>query len=129
MKRTIAASFFLLICLSVISCKKKEDNLASLDNTKWIESKERKDTISFTNGMLKLDRGKQMTNGYLLPKFGAGIYTYTWLGDSLNLHYSLSSFSGTKSYLFKVDGNSLQLGNFYQENLGVASTLSYKRLR
>lgn len=46
----------------------------------WVELIHKKDTIEFkdmeSDKILILRRGSEIRNGYLLPKYGSGIYRY-----------------------------------------------------
>ena len=91
-------------------------------NGKWIEYIERKDTLSFSSSgdsfSMRLDRGKEIINGYLLPKYGSGYYRYKIEPEIILLNSAFSSNSNFKNYYFKITGDTLIIGNFYKSELG-----------
>ncbi len=126
--KNIYAKFSILFALSVIlisSCKKKSDDVAIEPNT-WIESSNQRDTIIFKNESLILNRPKQVRGGYLLPQLGDGLYFYKELKDSIFLHYAASSYYGTTNYVFKIENNTLYIGDFYNKS---GKLLVFKKIK
>ena len=114
--------YFGLFVLFLISCEETENEKSQLKGT-WIENSNRMDTLVFNNqgseGMFILYRDKEIRNGYLLPKAGAGPYNYTINGDIINLTYSLSSSLESHDYFFSQDleNGKIEIGNFYVDSI------------
>lgn len=120
--------FILVLSLTMLAaCKKEKDN--SLTGNKWVESKDRADTIEFKNDWLYLNRGKEMINGYLRLKIYAGPYFYQEKKDSIELRHLSSSYSGYKSYAYKIESNKLYISDFYQKTGGQNQTLVFEKLK
>ena len=110
----------------IFSCK-KSDTPVSLETTKWIESKERTDTLVFVEKeIFTLNRPKELRNGYMIPKYGSGLYFFKELKDSIELYNSVSSSRVTKNYPFKIESNKLYIGDFY---LNSGKLLVFERLK
>ncbi|MES2652113.1 MAG: hypothetical protein V4663_10250 [Bacteroidota bacterium] len=122
---TKSSILFALSVVLISSCKKKSDAVALEPNT-WIESSNRKDTIIFKNDLLILNRPKEVRNGYLLPQLGDGLYSYKELKDSIFLHYTASSYYGTTNYAFKIENNTLYIGDFYNKS---GKLLVFKKIK
>lgn len=116
-------TFFAFGVILIFSCKK--NSVAPLEQSVWIESIDKKDTIIFRGeGSLILNRPRVLQNGYVLPKMGAGPYDFKELKDSIGLRYSLSSLSKFFNYSFKIEGNTLYIDDFYDKS---GKLLVYKR--
>ena len=66
--------------LFFISCETNNPSYYNLKG-KWVESVQRKDTLSFfytdsVGGSFWLSNGLELRNGYMLPKAGAGSYDF-----------------------------------------------------
>ncbi len=87
----------------------------------WIEESSGLDTIIMnirkTEGELYLNRGFEIRNGYRLPKWGAGPYTYSVNSDSIELISLLSNCACGNAYYFKINPSmeSFTIVNFYDE--------------
>ena len=109
----------LIFVLVFLGCSKDEANIPTPNDLKgkWIELETRTDTLSFESldntEVLNLQRGKEMKDGYLLPKSGSGPYVYKLSEGKISLLWMLSSDASFKDYDFKVLGNRLNIGNFY----------------
>jgi hypothetical protein len=115
--------------LIISSCKKQKEAPAQTSGA-WIESVDKADTIVFLpEKMFELKRGKEISNGFLLPKIYSGLYTYSIRQDSIRLNYSLSSNSRSTYYTFKIEGNNLRIGDFYQKNAGQNQVLIFERMK
>jgi hypothetical protein len=115
----------LLLFVFAFLCCSKEDTkgLTSADlKGKWIETETRLDTLYFESSenseIMNLYRGKEIRNGNLLPKFGSGPYNYNLLEEKISLNWMLSSDSSYNDYYFKINGNKLNIGNFYGATSG-----------
>lgn len=126
--KIIYAKISILFAFSIIlisSCKKESDK-GTLESNSWIESSNRTDTIVFKDGFLVLNLPKEARGGYLLPKLGAGPYAFKELKDSIGLQHALSSSSKFNNYAFKIENNTLYIGDFYQSS---RKLLVFKKLR
>jgi hypothetical protein len=130
MKYGLAAIFMLIL----LSCERDDnvDLMTSSDLTgKWIEIKTKTDTLVFeswdTMEVMNLKRGKEMRNGYLLPKAGSGPYEYKLADEKISLYWMLSSNYSFKDYNFKQTGDKLTIDNFYGSSSG--ATLTFKKLK
>lgn len=114
--------FLGLLVSFFISCEETENEKIQLKGT-WIENSHRLDTLIFNSqgseGMLVLYRDKEIRNGYLLPKAGAGPYNYAIKGDIINLTYSFSSSLESHDYFFSQDleNDIIEIGNFYVDSI------------
>ena len=118
------SSILLALCVAVI-CSCKKNSVSPLERSIWIESNDKKDTIFFRGeGSLLLTRPRIMQNGYMLPKIGAGPYDFKESKDSIGLMYSASSLYKFISYPFKIENNTLYIGDFYEKS---GKILVYKR--
>lgn len=129
MKKSLVILTLFLVC---IACKKNKEKLSSIDGI-WVESTKRKDTLNFNsqNSLVNLERGKELKNGYLLPKIYAGLYFYEIKRDSISLQYSLSSLYRPTNYKFNIDFNKDQItiGNFYVDSLSRNITLTFIKIQ
>nr|WP_299067364.1 hypothetical protein [uncultured Allomuricauda sp.] len=122
----------LLLALTFLCCS--ADDTKSLTSTnlqgKWIETETRLDTLSFESWenleIMNLNRGKEMKDGYLLPKSGSGPYNYILLEEKISLNSMLSSDSNYDDYYLKIIGNKLNIGNFYGDTSG--EILTFEKL-
>lgn len=109
--------FFFSLGVILISSCKKDSNTSALEPNTWIESTKRTDTIVFKDNFLILNRPKEVNSGgYLLPKIGAGPYSFKELKDSIGLQHTLSSSSKFNNYAFKIEKDKLYIGDFYQKS-------------
>ncbi len=114
----------IFLILTLMSCSKDEVNKASSShlNGKWIEVVTRTDTLSFelleNLAIMNLQRGKEISSGYLLPKSGSGPYNYTISEGKISLNWMLSSNSSYTDYSFNIVEKRLDIGNFYGSSSG-----------
>jgi hypothetical protein len=129
MKTSLTILTLILICMA---CKKNNDKLSSTDGI-WIEASKQKDTLYFESqtSFVDLRRGKELRNGYLLPKISAGLYSYEIKKDSISLQYLLSSLYKPSNYKFNIDLNKgkITIGNFYVDSLNRNTTLTFIKAR
>lgn len=100
---------FISIVLLQFSCSKENDEIDSKSlKGMWVHTGTKTDTIDFNSKMFtsgktfELKRGKEIWNGYELPKTGSGFYTYEIKTDSIYLRDMISSAGGSLFY-FKLD--------------------------
>lgn len=111
------------LVLLLFACHQTDDELnSSMLKGVWVHTDTQTDTIDFDFGShlpslensFILKRGKEIRDGYILPKWGSDIYTYRIQKDSIYLHAMLSSTWGSKPFYFKMnrDKQSFQIGSF-----------------
>ncbi|MEA5127089.1 MAG: hypothetical protein VB074_02800 [Proteiniphilum sp.] len=108
--KTVLPFMFILIVLLQFSCSKENDEIDSKSlKGVWVHTDTKTDTIDFSTRMFvsgktfELKRGKEIRNGYELPKTGSGFYTYEIKGDSIYLRDVISSSGGSLPFYFKID--------------------------
>lgn len=122
----------ILIVFAFLSCSEDNVNTTTTSDLsgKWIEIETRTDTLSFEllgdSEIMNLNRGKEMRNGILLPKYNSGPYTYKLAEEKISLNWMLSSNSNFNDYYFKVMDTRLHIGNFYHSASG--ETLTFEKL-
>ena len=62
-------------------------------------------------------RDKEMRNGQLVPKQGAGFYEFKLKPETISLYNTISSCYCFNDYFFSRDGATITLGNFYDTNM------------
>jgi hypothetical protein len=123
--------FIAIVLVALISCDKNNIENSTLNGV-WIETVHKTDTLVFDNqytGFI-LNRGTEMRNGYLLPKYLSGPYMYEIKNDSISLLWSASSSSYTNKYYFKVDlkNNQIKIGNFYDNSINTGVILTFRKV-
>ncbi len=123
--------FIAIVLVALISCDKNDIENSTLNGV-WIETVHKTDTLVFDNqysGFI-LNRGTEMRNGYLLPKYLSGPYMYEIENDSISLLWSASSSSYTNKYYFKVDlkNNQIKIGNFYDNSINTGVILTFRKV-
>jgi hypothetical protein len=113
-----------------VSCEKsifKKDPIAGI----WVETTQRTDTLVFDNHQLSfnLNRGLELRNGDLQPKYSSGPYSYEIRKDSISLIWMFSSSSYENSYYFKEDTKNdlIKIGNFFVDSLNKNVVLTFSR--
>lgn len=126
-------NFLLFICIAslAMACEKNDVVSEGLEGN-WIEASLRQDTIQFEAGSASfiLRRGKELQNGFLLPKSGAGLYNYYTKSDSIFVRSYLSSNSNYQVFSFAQtsNGTSFVVGNFFLDGTPRRSTLRFERM-
>lgn len=119
---------------STQGCSDKEDlqPFQTLEGT-WIQYPGLSDTIVFRNDIsettqyFELNRGREMRDGHLLPKYGSGIYQFKIQDDSISVLNLFSSCFCFDTYYFSL-GKTLRVGDFY-ENKSTGKTLTFVKIR
>jgi hypothetical protein len=131
----------LLTGITLISCQK--DNASFPDPStlpkglagSWVETSTKSDTIIFNSdkdtGMLILQRGYEIRNGYRLPIIGSDMYKYTILSDSIRMMGGLSNVFFDKTFYFKYDEANLtiNIGKFSQYIDTKKSILTFRKIK
>jgi len=121
-----------ILVLTLLSCSEDLTNVVNGSDIKgkWVDVETRMDTLSFelrnNFEIMYLRRGKEIREGYLLPKYGSGPYEYKLSERKISLNWMLSSNYGFKDYYFKVITDKLSIGNFYDSKFG--ETLIFEKL-
>ena len=101
----------------------------------WVETSTMTDTIIFNSdkgtGILILQRGYEIRNGYRLPVIGSDGYLYTIFPDSIRLSGGLSSIYFDKTFFFKYDEANLtiNIGKFSQYIDTKKSILTFRKIK
>ena len=148
--RIIYLVYYMLVSLWMLSsCEREEsEDLAVEDSATdsfgglkveqlegvWVEKTDRLDTI-FCDDILGgkyflLGRGKQVIEGHIIPKRGAGLWKYQINpnSNSISLNYLLSSNSRFNNYYFKIGHQMMKIGNFYNSAIPENRELTFVKL-
>lgn len=125
-------SFYIgLLFFLLVGCKKEPVEKAPIYGT-WVETTQKMDTLVFNNQhpSFFLNRGKEMRNGYLLPGYLSGPYSYEIGKENIYLRWGLSSSSNGTNYYFNVDSKIRQIsvGNFFVDSLSKNVILTFSRI-
>jgi hypothetical protein len=133
----LMSAFF--VGFALFSCQKDEfpdpSTLPKGLTGSWVETSTKSDTIIFNSdkdtGMLILQRGYEIRNGYRLPVIGSDIYSYKMLTDSIRLMGGLSSVFFDETYYFKYDEPNLtiNIGKFSQYIDTKKSLLTFRKIK
>ncbi|MFZ4725055.1 MAG: hypothetical protein ACOYMD_06375 [Paludibacter sp.] len=123
--------FIVFVLVTSTSCDKNDIENSTLNGV-WIETIHKTDTLVFDNqysGFI-LNRGTEIRNGYLLPKYLSGPYMYEIKNDSISLRWSASSSSYTNKYSFKLDlkNKEIKVGNFYVDSINTGVVLTFTKV-
>jgi len=128
MKKLIFIAFVLF---ALTSCGKDDIENSTLNGV-WIETIHKTDTMVFDNHYtgFVLNRGTEIRNGYLLPKYLSGPYMYEIEDDSISLRWSASSSSYANKYYFKVDlkNKQIKIGNFFVDSINTGVILTFTKV-
>ena len=101
----------------------------------WVEISTKSDTIIFNSdketGMLLLQRGYEIRNGYRLPIIGSDGYSYKLLPDSIRLMGGLSSVYFDETFFFNYDEANLtiNIGKFSKYIDTKKSILTFRKIK
>ena len=123
--------FIVFVLVTLTSCD-KNDNENSTLNGVWIETIHKTDTLVFDNqhtGFI-LNRGTEISNGYLLPKSLSGPYLYDIKNDSISLRWGASSSSYANKYYFKLDSKNkeIKIENFFVDSINTNVILTFTKV-
>ena len=121
-----------LLLIITISCEKDSIETPPIIGT-WIEAIHQSDTLVFENEYpsFTLNRGTEIRDGHLLPKYSSGPYSYEIVQDSISLRWVLSSYSGGIKYYFDLNekNKQIKIGNFFVDSLYSNNvTLTFSRI-
>src|SRR5688572_7711186 len=108
----------IVFALSLLSCSTDNVTTSTELNGKWVDIHTKTDTLTFglfgDQESMLLGRGREMRNGSLRPKYGAGPYDYKLLAsDTISLRWMLSSSGNFNNYYFKQTGDRLTVEKFF----------------
>lgn len=121
-----------ILILTLLSCSENETNITTSSdlNGRWVDVESRMDTLSFelvgNMEIMNLNRGKEIRDGHLLPKYGSGPYEYKLSERTISLYWMLSGNSGFNDYYLNIIDNKLNIGNFYAPEFG--ETLTFEKI-
>lgn len=101
----------------------------------WVEINTLSDTLVFNSdndtGLVFLQRGYEIRNGYYLPIIGSDGYKYMILTDSIRLMGGLSSVWFEETYYFKYDEKNLiiNIGKFSKYINTEKSNLTFRKIK
>ena len=123
--------FIVFVLVTSTSCDKNDIENSTLNGV-WIETIHKTDTLVFDNqhtGFI-LNRGTEIRNGYLLPKYLSGPYMYEIENDSISLRWGASSSSYANKYCFKLDSKNkeIKIGNFFVDSINTGVILTFTKV-
>lgn len=117
----ITTIWFLIILSSCVFSQSIDQKTISLNGT-YVELRNRTDTIVFSPDynsrslVFNLKRGFRMAEGYRLPDYFSGFYSYTLGAKSITMHWFLSSGPAQKYYFELFPGkDQFKIGNFFKD--------------
>jgi len=119
------------LVLTLLSCS--NDNLTTLTdlNGKWVDINTMTDTLTFAllgdKESMILGRGKEIRNGFLLPKHGSGSYDYELLTDTISLRWVASGNLNFRRYYFNKTRTNIIIEKFFDTNTR-GTFLTFKRI-
>lgn len=123
--------FIVLVLVISTSCDKNYIENSTLVGV-WVEANHKTDTLVFDNQTtdLYLNRGTEIRNGFLLPKYLSGPYMYKIENDSISLRWEASSSSYANNYYFKLDlkNKEIKIGNFFDDSINTGVILTFTKV-
>lgn len=122
MKHGIMALF---IILAVLSCTDNESEIVDIEDLKgsWVEMKNTTDTLFFAS----LFDDKELVHLKRAELYRSGPYEYELLSNNrISIHWLLAGTMSFDEYYFKVTGDKLSIGNFYDSPSG--EILTFKKI-
>ncbi len=124
--------FIIIVLVATAGCDNNDMDIKTLNGV-WVETVHKTDTLIFDNQLsfLILNRGTEMRNGYVLPKYNSGPYMFETEKDSISLHWAASSSLSSYKYYFKPDfkKKEIRIGNFFDENINAGVILTFKKVQ
>lgn len=118
---------FLFFSVTILSCTKEAEN--NPYKGLWIRMDNPTDTLSFgiefSEGFFVLKRGFEPVNGNILPKAGSGPYMFRIIKDSIDILPAWSSAMVYRRYYFRVKGNEMEIGDFFE---GAKPVMTFRKL-
>jgi hypothetical protein len=124
--------FIVFVLVTSTSCDKNDIENSALNGV-WVEVNHKTDSLVFDNQGtgLNLNRGTEMRNGYLLPKYHSGPYWYEIENDSISLRWMASSSFYANKYYFKTDlkNKEIKIGNFFVDSINSGTILTFTKVK
>jgi hypothetical protein len=127
-------ALFLSLLVAFIGCTDASDQPIPLGlEGLWVDQLTATDTLEFLklddgSTLMNLSRGRALSNGFELPKIGAGPYTYSLSGSSIKLQYSLSSLYNPTDYFFEQNQTQLKIGRFFDSE-NPSEILTFRKIK
>jgi hypothetical protein len=128
--RHLPKTAIILSLLLLVGCQREKAATPGFEGT-WVEETTLSDTLVINPeiSVLTLNRGREVTkDGYVLPRYGSGPYSYGLNNKQITLHYALSSCMCPKDYFFDVENNRLTIGNFYAHAGRPEPVLTFRKI-
>jgi len=119
-KKDMKYGLVIILLLTVLSCT--NDNVSTMTDLEgnWVDINTKTDTLTFglfgDKESMILGRGREMRNGFSVPKYGSGSYEYNLLTDTISLRWVASSNLNFKRYYFNRTGTKLTIEKFFDTN-------------
>lgn len=115
----------IVFALTLLSCTDDPEIIDIQDlRGSWVNIENTTDTLSFET----LFEGKEFILLKRAELYRTGPYEYKLLpNNNISIHWSLASTMTFEEYYFKVAGDKLNIGNFYDSPSG--EILTFKKLR
>ncbi|HZK69400.1 MAG TPA: hypothetical protein VFC36_07385 [Paludibacter sp.] len=126
---------FLIIAITLMSCKSDSLSTPDLLKGKWIEVNTKSDTLVFglfgDQEAMMVNRGYEIRDSFRLPKHGSGPYDYRISKDKISLRSYVSSNIAYKDYTFKFDlkTSRIEVDKFYETADSTVTKLVFERLK
>lgn len=110
--------FLILLALTLAACDEQVNTTNSGLEGRWVNTSTNTDTLTFLQlageNLITLERGKEIRDGAIVPKYGFGPYEYRMLpDDTISIRWMLSSNSAFNKYYFKQTRDLLVIGKFF----------------
>lgn len=115
-----------LILLSILSGCEKEESLTPKLQGEWVESSLRKDTIIFNSP--DFDFGENWFDLRREGMISSGPYEYRIHGDSISIHWMLSSCMCWETYCFEAGDEDFFIGKFYTSEEIKSDRLRFEKI-
>ncbi len=119
----------ILILLSLLSGCEKEESITTGLQGEWVERSLRKDTIVFNSP--DFDFGENWFDLRREGMISSGPYEYRINGDSISMHWMLSSCTCWETYYFKPDKGKdyFRIGKFFDSEELDSNILVFDKLK
>ena len=117
----------ILILLSLLSGCEKQKSLTPGLQGEWVEASLRKDTIIFNSP--DFDFGGNWFDLRREGMISLGPYEYRIQGDSISIHWMLSSCMCWETYCFEAGDDEFVIGKFYTSEELDGEHLSFEKIK
>ncbi len=132
MKKSYFCALLVFLILH-LGCQPEEISKEQLQGI-WVEVTDRTDTLVFAqepfhyDKYFTLNRGKEIRNGHVLPKYGSGTYQYQLKDNTISVYNLLSSCYCFHDYHFELKKDQISIGDFYQKNTSGQQRLTFQKV-